>query len=294
MKKSEKRLFFLLISTLLIATVFIFKNKFSYFFPSANKKIFADLKKESIKEIEILTNEKTFKTYKKESRWLVKLKNEEFNADEEKVNQIIDAFINLEKGEVASTNKKNFASLGINKQKITLKIANKKHTVYVGNPFSLEKNYLKIDNQDEVFIASGFSTLLAFDDFRDLNIYLVNDEKNIQSIEISLLNNKLILTKKGSDWEINDKKAKKDRVDYFINDLKTLKANDILPKNTALPMILPELSIKIKESNQEKKAHFIKKDENNYYLQLSDRPSIYQIATAYVSSLKKEEEDFLP
>jgi len=294
MKKNEKRLFSLLILTLLIAAVFIFKNKFNQLFLSSNKRIFTDLKKEQIKEIEISTNEKTFKTYKKENRWVVKSKNEEFNADEEKVNQVIDAFINLEKGEIVSTNKKNFASLGINKQKIVLTAAGKKYTVYIGNSFSLEKNYLKIDNQDEVFIASNFNTLLTLDDFRDLNIYLVSDEKNIQSIEITLFNNKLMLTKKSSDWEINNQKAKKDRVDYFINDLKTLKANDIFPKDTALPTILPELSIKIKENNQEKRAYFIKKDENNYYLQLSDRPTIYQISTAYVSSLKKEEKDFLP
>jgi uncharacterized protein YaiI (UPF0178 family) len=294
MKKNKKRLFYLLILTLLIAAVFIFKNKFNQLFFPSNKRIFTDLKKEQIKEIEISTNEKTFKTYKKENRWVVKSKNEEFNADKEKVNQVIDAFINLEKGEIVSTNKKNFASLGINKQKIVLTAAGKKYTVYIGNSFSLEKNYLKIDNQDEVFIASNFNTLLTLDDFRDLNIYLVSDEKNIQSIEISLFNNKLMLTKKGSDWEINNQKAKKDRVDYFINDLKTLKANDIFPKDTALPTILPELSIKIKENNQEKRAYFIKKDENNYYLQLSDRPTIYQISTAYVSSLKKEEKDFLP
>ena len=294
MKKNEKRLFSLLILTLLIAAVFIFKNKFNQLFLSSNKRIFTDLKKEQIKEIEISTNEKTFKTYKKENRWVVKSKNEEFNADEEKVNQVIDAFINLEKGEIVSTNKKNFASLGINKQKIVLTAAGKKYTVYIGNSFSLEKNYLKIDNQDEVFIASNFNTLLTLDDFRDLNIYLVSDEKNIQSIEITLFNNKLMLTKKSSDWEINNQKAKKDRVDYFINDLKTLKANDIFPKNTALPTILPELSIKIKENNQEKRAYFIKKDENNYYLQLSNRSTIYQISTAYVSSLKKEEKDFLP
>lgn len=294
MKKNKKRLFYLLILTLLIAAVFIFKNKFNQLFLPSNKRIFTDLKKEQIKEIEISTNEKTFKTYKKENRWVVKSKNEEFNADKEKVNQVIDAFINLEKGEIVSTNKKNFASLGINKQKIVLTAAGKKYTVYIGNSFSLEKNYLKIDNQDEVFIASNFNTLLTLDDFRDLNIYLVSDEKNIQSIEITLFNNKLMLTKKSSDWEINNQKAKKDRVDYFINDLKTLKANDIFPKDTALPTILPELSIKIKENNQEKRAYFIKKDENNYYLQLSDRPTIYQISTAYVSSLKKEEKDFLP
>jgi len=294
MKKNKKRLFFLLLFTLLIGGVFIFKNKFNQLLQSSNKKVFTDLKKEQIKEIEISTNEKTFKTYKKENRWVVKSKNGEFNADEEKINQVIDAFINLEKGEIVSTNKKNFANLGINKQKITLTAAGKKYTVYIGNPFSLEKNYLKIDNQNEVFIAPNFNTLLNLDDFRDLNIYLVSDEKNIQSIEITFFNNKLMLTKKGNDWEINNKKAKKDRVDYFINDLKTLKANDIFPKDTPLPTILPELTIRIKENNQEKRVYFIKKDENNYYLQLSDRSLIYQIATVYVSPLKKEEKDFLP
>jgi uncharacterized pyridoxamine 5'-phosphate oxidase family protein len=275
-------------------TLLIIKDNLQKLIPKKSTKVFNLLKKNDIKEIEIETNDKKIKIYKKDDHWLIKKENAEFIADKQRVDKIIDAFINLEKEEVVSNNPKNFKNLGIDKQKITLITDEKKYTVYIGNPASFEKNYLKINDENNVFIASGFSNLLSPDDFRDLNLYLLTDENKVNHFKIAIYPQiEFSLTKKNNDWFINEKKVKKERVDYFINDLKTLKANDILPPNTPLPTFFPELTITVKEDSLEKTVYFLKKDQNNYYLQIKDNNQIYQIASVYVSSLKKEEKDFL-
>ncbi|MGB9707145.1 MAG: DUF4340 domain-containing protein [Microgenomates group bacterium] len=291
--RNKKRLSSLLLILVFIFVFFVVKNNLHKILPQKSKKVFTTLKKNEIKEIDIETNDKKIKIDKKNDFWIIKKEGVVFNADKERIEKIIDAFINLEKEEIASTNQKNFKNLGIDKQKITLITNKKKYTVYIGNSPSLEKNYLKVNNENEVFIASGFSNLLYPDDFRDLNLYLISDENKVNHLTIKIHpQTEFSLTKKNDNWFIGDKKAKKERVDYFINDLKTLKANDILPNNTPLPTFFPELTIVIKENNQEKTAYFLKKDENNYYLQIKENKQIYQVAAVYVSSFKKEEKDF--
>jgi gliding motility-associated-like protein len=43
---------------------------------------------------------------------------------------------------------------------------------------------------------------------------------------------KIVLEKKGNDWMLGDKKAQKDNVDFYINQIKTLKATDIIKTDT--------------------------------------------------------------
>ena len=157
----------------------------------------------------------------------------------------------------------------------------------------MSNNFVRIDDENEVFVTSGFEDVFTSEDYRDLEVHLVNDETKITSIEINFNDTKTTITKKGVNWKIDDKTAKKDRVDFFINDLKTLKAKDILPKKQNYPTINPELSIKITEADKEKNIGFYPENEENYLAIVEKSDFDYLIASAYVASLKKEEKDFV-
>lgn len=291
--KNKRRFYYLLITIILIFTIFFLKNNWSKIIPQKSNKIFPDLKQEAIKEIQIETETSNTRIYKKDNRWFLKKNSLEYHADEDKINRIISAFINLEKLEVVSNNPDKFKDLGIDKQKVTLiNNFNKKYPLYIGSLSSTEKNYLKTEKNNEVFLGEGFSNFLLTDDFRDLKIYLIKNEEDINFIEIEHGGKKIIINKKNQDWYLNDKKIKKEKVDFFINELATMKANDILAKDSPLPLILPELKIKVKEKNKEIIMYFIKKDENNYYLQIENEKNLYLISSFYLNSLKKEEKDF--
>jgi len=291
MKRNRIRLIQLVTLLLIILALLFIKNNLSQFLPKKPDQPFSTLKKEQIRQI-LLTKDKTTFLYKKDKVWYVKKGSQEFRADTERINNIIDSFVSLSKNEVISSNKKKHKSLGIDKQKIEIKTNGKTYAIYIGSITGLSKNYIRIGDDNEVFIVEGFAEVFTSEDYRDLIVHLINDETKVTLIEINFEDNKTILTKRGNDWKIGDKTAKKDRVDFFLNDLKTLKANDILPKDTMLPEIIP-FKIKVKENNKEKSIQFYPQDENNYFAKTSTSEFVFQIPTAYVASLKKEEKDFV-
>ena len=291
MKRNRIRLIQLVTLLLIILALLFIKNNLSQFLPKKPDQPFSTLKKEQIRQI-LLTKDKTTFLYKKDKVWYVKKGSQEFRADTERINNIIDSFVSLSKNEVISSNKKKHKSLGIDKQKIEIKTNGKTYTIYLGNITGLSKNYIRIGDDNEVFIVEGFAEVFTSEDYRDLIVHLINDETKVTLIEINFEDNKTILTKRGNDWKIGDKTAKKDRVDFFLNDLKTLKANDILPKDTILAQVISG-QIAVNENANKKSIMIYSKDEDNYLTKTSESEFVFQIPAAYVASLKKEEKDFV-
>lgn len=291
MRKTKSRLFKLTLLFLGLMFLFIFKTQFSNFFGQKTPLVFPDLKTQSVQEI-TLFGEKTIFLYKKNNLWFVKEKKAEFPADQERIQTLINNLVNLKKEEIVSTNKTKHQNFGIGKEKISFKTKDKDLTIFIGKATSLNKTYLRINNQNEVFIGEGFNNAFNPDDYRDLLVHLINEEDKINQLEIDSDGKKIILEKKGNEWLINNKKAKKEKVDFFINDLKMLKADDILTKKINLPANY-QLQIKLKEKNQEKSARFYPEEETNYFLKTSNSDLIYQLSAASVTSLKKEEKDFI-
>src|SRR3989338_1720242 len=291
MKRNRIRLIQLVTLLLIILALLFIKNNLSQFLPKKPDQPFSTLKKEQIRQI-LLTKDKTTFLYKKDKVWYVKKGSQEFRADTERINNIIDSFVSLSKNEVISSNKKKHKSLGIDKQKIEIKTNGKTYTIYLGNITGLSKNYIRIGDDNEVFIVEGFAEVFTSEDYQDLIVHLINDETKVTLIEINFEDNKTILTKRGNDWKIGDKTAKKDRVDFFLNDLKTLKANDILPKDTILAQVISG-QIAVNENANKKSIMIYSKDEDNYLTKTSESEFVFQIPAAYVASLKKEEKDFV-
>lgn len=292
MKKNTSRTVKLIIALIILIILFIFKESISSFLSPKSHLLFQSITKKQIDKIELTSITKKQELYKKDGHWFVKTNKTEWRADEERIDSLIEALLKIDKDEVASTNKNKHKEFEIDKEKITVFTKDKKYTIYVGKSVNFDKNYLRIDSQDEVIVANELSNIFTPDDYRDLALHLIGDETKVTKIEVEFEGKKTTLEKNGADWKIGVKTAKKDRVDFFLNDLKTLKGNDILPKDTILPEI-NTLAIKMIEDKKDESISFFPKDEQNYFSKELTSDFIFQIPTAYVESLKKEEKDFL-
>ncbi|MBI4008695.1 DUF4340 domain-containing protein [Candidatus Roizmanbacteria bacterium] len=291
MTRNRSRIIKLTIILIFISVILFVKNKLTQFISNNPNKPFSTLKKDSIKELLFTKAGKVNRIYKKDGKWFVKIDNREFRADEEKLNKVIDSALSLNKEEIVSNNKSKHTELGIGDQKIEFNIDGKSFVIYVGNTNGLSKNNLRIDNEDEVFVAGGFEDAFTNDDYKDLHVHFIEDENKLTSVYIEFAEKKTSLVKKGNDWKIANKSLKKDRIDYFINDLKTLKATMIQPRDF-VPRGAVALIIKVKENNRDKTAQFLINDADSYNLKISGSNLIFQVPAAYVGSLKKEEKDF--
>lgn len=292
MQQNRSRLIKLLVILIIVFGALTLKSELPKFLPEKTDHAFSEIKKEQIKEIKI-TKTKTSHVYKKNKEWFIKNQDSEFRADKVRIEKIINAFINLKKENIVSTNKNKHQDLGINKQKIELKTDSKSYVIYIGNNEGLSNNYVRIDNENEVFFSEGFNEVFIDEDFRDLKVPIVKDEAKVTNIEINYQGNTTLLVKNEDDWKIGDKTAKRDRVDFYLNDLKTLKASDILKKNENSLVPDPELTINIKENGKEKTISFYPENEETYIATLTSIDYDYIVATAYVASLTKEEKDFV-
>jgi len=294
MRKNRSRLIALTILLVILFFGLMIKNNLPRLLPKQPPAVFPQLKKEAVLRMVITDDGKIINLYKKNGDWFLKKEADEFKADEEMINQIINGLASFRKGEIVSNNKNRYKDFGIGGKKISLTAESKNYVLFVGETAGENLIYLRVDSQNEVFLGEGFVDIFNQQDFRDLNVNLINNENNLNQIEINFGNNKTNLTKKGNHWYLsNNLEAKKDRVDFFINDLKTLKGNDVLSEpQIQRPSLIKTVFIRVKEGSTEKTADFFPKDEENYYIKTSSSSFIFQIPAVSVASFKKEAKDF--
>jgi len=292
MSKNTFRLTFLFIIIALLSSIVILQNFFRSSFNRNSQQAFKTIKRQDINEVIIRGDKNETTIFKDKGKWILRKNGIEYVSDQERIEGIIHIIVNLQKGEIASNNKNKHIELGIGGRNIILKSPKETDTLYIGNVSGVNNNYARIGNSNEVFIASGLSDVFTPDDYRDLSVGFIDHENKVNQIEIIFDNQQLDLVNKNNDWYNGDIKLKKDRVDFFLNDLKTLKSSDIMINDPTLNAFFPKsLTITVKENDKNKMATFYKKD-TDYILKTSISSSIFQIPEGYVSSLKKTEKDF--
>lgn len=288
MRKRTKRFFTLLFSFILLMGIFVLIKNLPQLFKK-EEKVFKGISKNSVKQIIITDDKERVTITKKNHRWVIK----DFPADEERVEKIIESLLSLNKEEVISRNKSKYKEFEVEGKR---KIEFEKNTIYVGKSYSYNKSYFRVNQDPNVYLADkDLSSLFYPNDFRDLKVYLIIDEAKVEKIEEEWEGKSLRLTKKNNQWHtLTNKTAKKERIDFFLNDIKTLKGDDLFEKRTIdLSAYQPELLLVVKEGEKEKKGFFYQKDREKYYFYQEGSNYVYQIPAAYVSSLKKEEKDLL-
>lgn len=293
MNKTTKRLIKLFIILFFFVVVFILITQKSLLFPQ-HMEVFPLLKKESIRKVIVSEDKNKSTVEKKNTQWMIG----DFLADAVRIDQILDMITTLKKDDIASQNKKKYADFGVDGGK---KIEFDTHVIYVGDgKGGTSYHYFRVDTDPIVYrTASDFSSLLTIEDLKDLNTHFINKEDAVEYVNLSWGSTNLESVKKNNEWTVNGKKAFKERVDFFINDIKTLKGDEIFKKETIDFATLPvELSIAIKESGKTKKSIVYRKDAPSkediiYYFYQKDSTFVYKIPSSYVASLKKEEKDMI-
>lgn len=288
MRKENRRFLTLLFLLFLLICLFILIQKLPPLFKK-EEKILNKIKKDQIKKIIITEGKEKKIITKNNNRWLIK----NFPADQERIEKIIDELVNLTKEEIVSSNKNKYRDFEVEGRR---KIEIENHIIYIGKTYSFGKSYFRIDSDPNVYLSSeDLSSFFYPKDFRDLKVYFILDDKKIERIEEYWQGKSLKLTKKEDKWLIsNGKTAKREKVDFFINDIVTLKGDDVFEKkNINLSDYQADLLLIVSENGKEKKGTFYQKDQEKYYFYQESSNYIYQIPAAYISSLKKEEKDLI-
>ncbi|PJB88155.1 hypothetical protein CO083_03245, partial [Candidatus Roizmanbacteria bacterium CG_4_9_14_0_8_um_filter_34_12] len=234
MKKNQQRNFWLGLSTVILLLILIFGNRIILKFKPGSPFLFHFDKKQVVK-IKIINGSNTTTLQNKNNLWYILKKDTEFLADQARIDQILDTLKTLKKEDIISNNKEKQFEFGINNTSIDLSTKDKSWKLYLGKNYSSSQLYVKTNDSEDVFLASNLSSILYPEDYRDLNLHLINDENKVTQIELDDNITKLVLLKKKDKWFIGEKEAKKDRVDFLINDLKTLSANDIIKEKQQFP-----------------------------------------------------------
>jgi hypothetical protein len=288
MRNPTKRFFALVFVFILALGVYILIQKAPGLFKK-EERVLKTLNKESVDKVIISDDKDKIIAEKKNKQWLIN----NFPADQERIEKIIDTLVNLKKEKKVSTNKNKYADFGVDgKRKIDLD----KQVVYIGKIYSYGKSYFRIDDDPNVYLADeDLSDLLSPQDFRDLQVYFVLDENKTNELTLEWDNQRTVVKREKEGWKASSGKIiKKEKIDFLLNDIKTLKGDDVFDrKKIDLSNYLVDLTIFIKENEKEKIGVFYKENEEKYYFYQEGANYIYQIPAAYVASLKKKEEDLV-
>ncbi len=287
--KTQTRLIILSAVLILCLTVYVLKDNFSQLFPSSPLLVFSSVQPSQISELSVIDSATQSAVYKKNNQWYTKKGDMEFKADSSRIENLIKTLTELSKDDVVSSNKNNRKNFGLDTQRVEFQTQTRKHTVFIGKQ-SGSKNYVAVDSDQNVFTSEGLNSVFVPNDYRDMVVGLITDEASVTSIIRFYNSEELKLTKKNNEWLLNDQKAKKDAVDFYINDLKTIKADDLLKQDVS--GLYSTMKIQIGENGKEKTAEFYERDNDYYWISISGDPYLYQVPSSFVKALQKSSGEF--
>lgn len=294
MTLAQKRLFILTIIFLVGLGVFFLRDTVSGFFSQKPEQPFLTIQPEQITAVEIQGANETERIEKQNDLWFVVEDGKEFQADQGRVNTLIDAFRNIEKDTVASENPERHAALGIDTQKIAIKAGDTTHTLFVGNSTQISKNFVRIGEEDTVYVASGLNQVFSPIDYRDLTIPFVQNENEVKAVTITQAGIPIELIKQENEWFVGQEKANQSEVSFYLNELSVIRATNILDTNPVAEQgLFAESTITIKEGENAKTIEFYGKDETTKYAKLQNGETVYEITASLVDNLIKTREELV-
>ena len=165
MRKNKQRLTYLIIIICLFGLFLAFKNEVMNFLKPKTPFLFSKISQKDITSMEINYNGQNTLLFLKNQNWLIKKDSQEYPADTEKINKIIKAVFSLKKDEIVANNKNKHPEMGINNNKIVVKTKNQTTTVYVGKQAGTNSNYVRINEENQIFLVEGLTSELLAEDF---------------------------------------------------------------------------------------------------------------------------------
>ncbi|MEI6532369.1 MAG: DUF4340 domain-containing protein [Candidatus Roizmanbacteria bacterium] len=273
--KQQKRLLSLSIATFALIILFAVIIYIPPFFPKSSSKPYSLLNISQIKSIVLDQSGKKIQFIPDNGTWKVVQNNTTYDSNQEKVSSIIKALTDVTKNNPVSTNKNNHSQFGINSQYIEFETNNQKNRIYIGDSQGIGNNYVRFNDENNIYVGQGFSEVFSSTEFRNLKLNLVKDEKLVNNVKITAPESTIMLEKKDSTIS-------------FISTLQTLEGTDILrsaPSDN--PLGNPILQISFVEGVNTKTLDIYTKDESSYYAKTNTGPNIYVLNTSTVDTLKK-------
>lgn len=295
MKRTHQRLLILSIIFVVGLAVFFLRGTVMNLFAEKSEEPFSSIKPEEIKKIEIQTENETQQLVKESGTWSVVQGEKKFQADQARVDTLIDAFLEVKKETIASENPERHKQLGIGTQKITVKTDENSYTLFIGNSTQISRNFIRIGDEDTVYVASGFSQVVTPADYRDLTIPFVQNEDEVTSITITDAGIPLELTKKEGEWHIGEEKGDQDKMSFYVNELSVIRASQIDDNDPIVDEgLIAEKTIRVAENGEEKMVEFYPKDETTMYAKRQNGEIVYELSASLVDSLIKIRDDLIP
>lgn len=288
MNKSRIRLLITSVVLVGIILVFLLRIILSQVFKK-DTTAFPTLKKENVAKIHIINDALRTEVQKKDGRWTTT----DFPADQGRINTMLNTLLSLKKEEIASKNNKKYDVFEVGGKK---KIEINDNIIYLGKNASLSTSFVRFDKDPIVYIVSAdFTDMLVQPDFRDISLHLVTDETKVDSLELVFNKKKIQLKKQNNEWVLEGgKKAKKDKINSLLQEIKNLKGDDMFKKKD-VPQVRHDQStlLTIVESGKTTKASFSQKNTDSFYGYKENAPYVYQVPFSYITSLQKEESDLV-
>ena len=239
----------------------------------------------------------------KNNQLILKKQNDDFLVDKLKANSslalsFLNALNSLEPPFVSSKTKEAKERFLVDdsnyNHQITLITNNREITFYVGQKESPNNYYLRLDNDENIYLVNLRDSYLTTKKSSWIDLNLLS-KKNIQQ----LITKNLQLAKTSNSWQIlgqinNDNTAIKD-IDSFILLIENLQISSLATDQQIAKVNKNEFKkIQIKQENNDYEYLFYELDENNYLLKSNEFIDYFVIEKSKITPiLDKKAEDFL-
>lgn len=228
-----------------------------------------------------------------DGKWTQTIGNTIYPADVTKIQPIIDSIYAIRKTDIVSKNPNNHAALGIGNTYITLKTASASEQLYIGNITGGQQNYVRLNHENDVFLGSGFDTLSATTDYRDLQVPGISNETQVTAIRVSAFHQSFILEEKDNMWHLGNQVVPTDRARFYAAQIGSIKGYDMKQSNTVDTNNYLYLgTIIITENNNDTTFSLWHIDEQTYMVQSSKSTFTYFVRPPFIAAINKSPTDF--
>jgi hypothetical protein len=215
-----------------------------------------------------------------------------FPADNKKIDTLLETVKKFTNSNVVSKNKDRFKEYGIRPDKYIQINDNK---IYVGDRNGSLGSYIRINEEPILYsVETDLSEYFYPVDLRNLIPDVVASEKNVTGLTIENNTTNLSFLKDNGQWVVNNQKANREKVDFLINDIKTLNTTDIqeieaVDNSTMSAM----MNISLREDKKTKNVLFYSPNESVVYMQIENGKYVYTLDPSSLLPFQKAEEDFI-
>ena len=244
---------------------------------------------QSVVSISLSTKNKSVELIRKKEEWMVKEGIYTYPADIEKIKKMLSEIEQIEKKDIVAQTEKKYAELGVVENKIVLDFSNRKSlTIFVGKPASWGRSYARFDTNPETYLVNGLTEIFSPFEYRSFQIGIIKDLNQVSAISIASTLHSFFLKKINNGWIFETgEKPKEERVQFLLQDLKTLTATDIMneiPQELPFPFI----TLSVIENRKELIAYIYDLGNEQYLFVIQGKKSGFILTSVQIDTLTKD------